>query len=52
MNPISIFGYFLVIIGIFLLISNSMNYTNIGYFWIILCLIIGGLVSWVGTNLG
>lgn len=42
MNYISLIGYGIVISGMILLVASSINYLHINYFWIILCLIIGG----------
>lgn len=48
MNYISLIGWGLALIGIVLLISNSTNFTHINYIWIMLSLIIGFVIAWIG----
>ena len=48
MNLISIFGYICAIVGIIFLISNSMNYTHINYFWVIISLLLGFCIAYIG----
>lgn len=51
MNIISIFGYFLALIGFVLLITNSAHYTNINFIWVTLSLIVGLIIAFVGGAL-
>jgi hypothetical protein len=51
MSWLTIIGWFLAFIGIVLLITDSMGFTHLNYGWVMLIMISGFGIAFIGQNI-